>query len=110
RPRLTIEAGNDGQFHKRVTMAEIYDRVKDLMDVKVGKAYVVETTPIKLLKVSNASEVGIQEVRVSITDSNRPEVFHFPFPLLWFHDDKALTDLAPLASGWVTLGWRVRLE
>lgn len=104
RPQLRIEGGNGSEFDWGVPIMQVYDLLQKAKALAAGE-YVMSAAEMKVLRIRNASDVGIEGVRVDVTLND----VAIPVRLTWFHNELQIADIAPLGAQHVVVGMRAKL-
>ena len=88
-----------GEKDLQIPIMEAYRRLKNSLE---PGAYVIREAQMKVIEVTNKSDVGIGGVRVEVVDAAHLQ--GLPLALKWVHTDTDTADLAPQATGSVVVG------
>jgi hypothetical protein len=105
RPKLSIDGGDGPAFDWRIPIPEVFWRLEELDQLPSG-AYVMEEGLMKVLRISNLSDVGIDKVRVEV------KVGAQALPLRWYvgpNNDPDWSGVGPRSDQHVVLGMKAQL-
>jgi hypothetical protein len=105
KPRLSMEGGNGPAFEKPISLGDAYQRYGASFE---PGAYLIRASAVKVLRVTNESDLAAESVRAEVTHSTHPLV-KCPTPLRWWHDNGIVADLAPRSSAFVQIGLKLLL-
>jgi hypothetical protein len=103
-PRLRIEGGNGPDFDWDVPAMRVYELLEKAHALASGE-YVMRPGYMKVLRISNPSDVGIDEVRVEVTLDKRT----IPVRLTWTHNQQEIADIAPRGARHVLVAMKAEL-
>jgi hypothetical protein len=97
-PRLLLDVGNGSPFDVRLTIDQTYGWANRATQ----EVWVNEAGRMKVVQVTNDSDVDVRGVKVEIVASSH--MSPLPYALPWVHNRDHVTDLAPRATAVATLG------
>jgi hypothetical protein len=101
---LTIEGGDGDDFDWTLPVMETYRRLENAHALASGE-YVIEAGSMKVLRVTNTSDLGVENVRAEVTlDDGKISA-----NLVWVHNDAEIADIAPHSSRHVVLAMWTKL-